>query len=555
MSCSLFVALFLGGIMATATTLPSARKLLSPYAFAIPGAALLALLVWPPLLTRVTDASFIPHRFCYLSNPPLVWLNVVADSLIGLAYVAISATLAYLVHRARRDIPFSWMFLAFGLFIVACGMTHFMEVITTIGPALYWLAGDVKVITAVASVATAIALPTLVPKTMDLLASTRVAGDQRKELESAYGRLNELEQIGSQLRSKAAAGTVSWQWDLKTNRVSWSGDLQRVFGYPADKLSMANDVFAVIHPEDRAEVHAALEDAISRRTDYDAEFRVVQPDGSVHWLIGRGHVHSTAGGEADCIVGVNLDVTSRKHAEDALRHSERLAVSGRLAATIAHEINNPLAAVTNLLYLIHNSAADAPVRNFVELAQEELGRVSHIVRQTLGFHRDSVAPSPVQMSAVIENVISLHHPQLRAKNITLEHRIHSEVPVMALGGDLRQVVANLLQNAIDAVPEGGRIRVSLARAEVHGREGVRLIMADDGCGIPDNVRAKVFEPFVTTKGEKGTGLGLWVVEGIVSSYGGFIRYRTQVAEGRSGTVFSAFLPADRREESAVELSA
>lgn len=169
------------------------KRVLWRYIAGVVVALLLPFAFWPSLLTKATSSDFLPHRYCYMNNPQLVWVNVVSDSVIALSYIAISATLALLVQRARREIPFSWVFLAFGLFIVACGGTHLMEAVTVWVP-LYWLSADVKIVTALASFATAIALPRLVPRIISLVAAQKVAAERKLQLEEANAQLRVLTQ-------------------------------------------------------------------------------------------------------------------------------------------------------------------------------------------------------------------------------------------------------------------------------------------------------------------------------------------------------------------------
>lgn len=522
---------------------PPARPVLRRYAIGIAIAAIVPFILWPPLLTRITSSDFLPHRFCYLANSGLIWLNVTSDLLIGLAYVTISATLAYLVHRARRDIPFSWMFLAFGLFIVACGGTHFMEVLTVWKP-FYWLSGDVKVLTAVASVTTAVLLPGLVPKTLDLLAAARVAHQHKQELEAANLHLLELEKMSAGLAARAAAGLAAWEWDVRSGMVTWSGEVEAVFGRGPQQLSNVEEVMSQVHPCDRERIRAALEDALAGRADYDAELRILCPNGNVHWLIGRGRVYRDSAGSPQTMIGVNMDISARKQSEAALQQAEKLAVAGRLAASVAHEINNPLASVTNLVYLIQTSGATAPeLREYADMAQAELTRIAHVVRQTLGFYRESAPATAVRVADVLENVLELHGPQLRAKNISVEKKYRNQAAVTAHPGELRQLFANLVANAIEAVPEGGHLQLRISNGSAGG--GVRIIVADNGVGIPWDQLGRIFEPFFTTKGEHGTGLGLWVSHTIVQKHGGRIRVRSRFGRDRSGTVFQILLPNEQ----------
>jgi signal transduction histidine kinase len=246
-------------------------------------------------------------------------------------------------------------------------------------------------------------------------------------------------------------------------------------------------------------------------------------------------------------------VTARKQAEEALIRSEKLASAGRLAATIAHEINNPLEAVTNLLYLAKGDPAKAA--QYIEAAESELHRVAHITRQTLGFYRDGGTPHSVQMDKLVNDVLSLYAKRLEIKNIAVHARLEQQPEVTASGGELRQIVSNLISNAIDALPHEGRLSISVhsARHPRHGTDGVRLIVADNGTGIPAEVRAKIFEAFFTTKRDVGTGLGLWVTRSLVEKHGGSLRMRTSTDPHRHGTTFSVFFPNghhDRKGEKA-----
>ena len=234
-------------------------------------------------------------------------------------------------------------------------------------------------------------------------------------------------------------------------------------------------------------------------------------------------------------------------AQEALRESEKLAATGRLAATIAHEINNPLESLTNLLYLIESdkSLSDSG-RRFASAAGQEIKRTAHITKQMLAFHRQSTTPVDISLSEVLDNVVELYAAKIEQSGITVKKQYDSTAMVKGFPAELRQVFANLLGNAIEAIGQRGVIRLhtfgSQEWSDAH-RLGVRVVIADNGMGIPPENRRRLFEPFVTTKGERGTGLGLWVSGGIVKKHQGFIRLRSSTRTGRSGTCFSIFLPA------------
>jgi signal transduction histidine kinase len=242
------------------------------------------------------------------------------------------------------------------------------------------------------------------------------------------------------------------------------------------------------------------------------------------------------------------DITRSKLAEESLRNSEKLAVAGRMAATVAHEINNPLEAATNALYLLAESPSlDNSARQFLTIAQEELARIRQIATLTLGLHRrDAEQPEQVKVSELIDNVLLLYGRKLRTLGVTIETRYDGEVPVNAFPGELRQVLSNLIVNAADALEKSGdklciHVFESLDWTNLAQR-GLRITISDNGCGIPADKRAQIFEPFYTTKGSKGTGIGLSVSLGIVKKYRGTIRFRSILKQGRSGTTFSIFLP-------------
>lgn len=240
------------------------------------------------------------------------------------------------------------------------------------------------------------------------------------------------------------------------------------------------------------------------------------------------------------------DITERKLGKTALIRSEKLAAAGRLAASLAHEINNPLQAVTNLMTLLEGSQKlDPQDRQNAVLASRELGRVVHLVRQSLGFYRESTSPTPMDLGEVIDSVLVLYNKQIEAKSITLDKQYRVKGPIESYPGEIRQVVSTLLINALEACGEGCRILLRSSRS-ADWRDlavsGIRLTLADDGGGISAANAARVFEPFFTTKDERGTGLGLWVAFAIVQRLGGSIRVHSSTRPRKSGTAFSIFLP-------------
>jgi PAS domain S-box-containing protein len=242
-------------------------------------------------------------------------------------------------------------------------------------------------------------------------------------------------------------------------------------------------------------------------------------------------------------VAVNTDVTQVRLQDEALRRSEKLAAVGQLASSIAHEINNPLESITNLLYLIRQSNSMEDVQHYTTLAQGELARVTEITLQTLRFNRQHSKPVEVDMADLLHTVMTLYTGRLLVRNIDADMKLMEVPRVLSLEGEIRQVVNNLVRNALDAMNNGGRLLVRLHPQEDwrSGTKGVRLTVADTGEGIGPEMRAHLYEPFQTTKEMTGTGLGLWVSKGIVEKHGGHIRTRTRRGEGH-GTVFAVWLP-------------
>jgi signal transduction histidine kinase len=278
----------------------------------------------------------------------------------------------------------------------------------------------------------------------------------------------------------------------------------------------------------------------------NVEFDLRRQDGTVVHLFGSAAPLLDEAGRVRGCVAAYVDMSDRRAAEAALRNAEKLATVGRLAATIAHEINNPLEAVTNVLYLISRSPKlDSALRQYVTIAQAELDRIGSIVRHTLGFHREAATPVSVSIAGLIDETLHLYDRRITSTGIQVEKRYDSHGSVIAFPGEMRQVFSNLLVNAIEAVGRNGHIVIHVADSRAirdHRRRGVRVVVADNGPGIPPEIRERIFDPFFTTKGEKGSGLGLWVSEGIVRKHGGSIRLRSRYAANQTGTAISVFIP-------------
>lgn len=243
---------------------------------------------------------------------------------------------------------------------------------------------------------------------------------------------------------------------------------------------------------------------------------------------------------------------------EAMRQNQKMVSIGRMAATIAHETNNPLESVVNLLFLLRDEVVSEDGKRYVTAAERELGRVIDITRQTLNFYREANKPVEVHCAAIVEEVLSLYRRKLRSKNITLEREIGSVRGVLALPGEIRQVISNVIVNSIDATPLDGKIRVRLEESRGYSGEreaGVRLLVGDNGCGISQQSLRRIGDAFFTTKGQEGTGLGMWVTRGILRKYHGRMHLCSSTEKHRHGTVVSIFLPYAQTLEGTKELPA
>ncbi len=237
------------------------------------------------------------------------------------------------------------------------------------------------------------------------------------------------------------------------------------------------------------------------------------------------------------------DVTDRKLAEYALRTAEKLAATGKLANAIAHEINNPLEALTNLIYLAGRSSSVSDVRDLLNRAETELARITRITKQSLAFHRDSQIPVALDLGDLITDIVELFQRVAAGHRVCLVYDRRPCPAVCAYPGQLSQVFGNLIRNAIEAAPPESSVLVRLRSVTRNRREGASVTIVDRGLGIPSDIRKNIFDPFFTTKDLKGSGLGLWVSRSLILRHEGTISFRTSERAGKSGTLFEVFLPA------------
>ena len=350
-----------------------------------------------------------------------------------------------------------------------------------------------------------------------------------------------LEQQSELRLSHAAARMGSWSWDLVRGRLFWSQEFRSLHGLAPGAEASLQAARELVHPEDRERVMREVSEILGGFGEsISLDHRALTPDGRVLWMQVRGRIQRDTSGKSTRVAGLVIDVTDSRLAEQTLRRTEKLAAAGRLAATVAHEVNNPLEALVNLVYLAQRvDGLPEEAAAHLRIADEELGRIAHIVTQTLGFYRETASPRSTALSELVSSVLGLYRSRAASRAVQLvdETARGAGLKVMVNAGEIKQVVANLVSNAIDATPEGGSVTLSLG--ESAGQ--VEVVVSDTGSGISKESRKRLFEPFFTTKLDVGTGLGLWVSKGIIEKHGGSIVV-DDASEDGIGTIMRIVLP-------------
>jgi PAS domain S-box-containing protein len=274
---------------------------------------------------------------------------------------------------------------------------------------------------------------------------------------------------------------------------------------------------------------------------------LIARDGTEISIDNSGAPIRDASGRMIGIVLVFRDITDRRISEGALMRAEKLAAAGRLAASVAHEVNNPLEGLTNIVFIALRSNDINEIHYLLAQAESELGRIAHITRQSLGFYRETTTPAHFKPATIVREVTEFYTSRAMGLGVSFIVKAKTEREVLGSAGELRQILSNLLANSLDACVRGSTIRVETSPAldpRDLSRRGVRITIADTGFGIPAEHLESIFEPFFTTKKDTGTGLGLWVSRELVEKHGGTLRVRSRTCDLLTGTVFSIFLPSE-----------
>ena len=499
------------------------------------------------------SAKFLPHWFCYVGDRRLVWTNVISDFTIGVSYVVISATLVWLIRRAGRDLPYHRFFWAFGVFIVSCGMTHFMEVVTIWKP-VYWISAAVKIVTALASAATAVVL---------LIAADDIVAFVRTAQEAASRRGTERFRALVQAAPMAVIGM-----DLAGNVNAWNPAAERIFGWPAEEVvgkkiitfpaEKENEVSEIRRRISGGEIVAGLETV-----------RLTRAGREIPVSISGAPIYDENGALISLMLVVE-DISERKRIElelqertkeqaqleSQMRQAQKMEVLGRLAGGVAHDFNNMLMVLDGCSDLLDRALPpESPARLYLNQIQRTTEKAAAITKQLLAFSRKQILEmKPMDLhEALTSSEFML--PRLLGSDIELSFHHHARRSwIICDASQIEQVIANLAINSRDAMPKGGRLTIATTNASrlpedaaasapsaTSVNDWVVLSVTDSGCGMDEKTRAQIFEPFFTTKPlGKGTGLGLATVYGIVKQSNGHIHVRTTPGEG---TTFEIYFPS------------
>lgn len=498
-------------------------------------------------LKSLVNSDFMPHGHCYFWTPGLVWLQVVTNASIGLAYVSISLTLAYLVRRIQ-DIPFQWVYVAFGIFIITCGITHFMDVWVIWNPT-YWLDGAIRLVTAVASVGTALLLFPLVPKAVTLAGTARLAHERglrleqlNVELEALYERTRETiaESIPQLVWTTTPDGNVDYfnkRWREYTGELPWQ---------------------SVVHPDDAERVLGRWKECLESGQAYEVELRLRRKDGLYRWFLARACPLRDKTGRIVKWLGANTDIQEQKlvaEEREVLLQRAREAVRARdvFLAIAAHELKTPLTPLRletqSLLRAVHaNRLTPERLGEKLSTMDRQMDRLDQLVTDLLDVARIAggrfeLTLEHVDLAEVVRDVVERY-----AKDLPRDGTVSVDVAPGIIGywdrGRIDQVVTNLLTNAIK-YGRGAPITIEGWADDTRAW----LEITDRGIGIAPEHRERIFGQFERAVSERhygGLGLGLWITRQVVEALGGTVTVKSEVDVG---SIFTVQLPRQSKKDS------
>jgi PAS domain S-box-containing protein len=376
-----------------------------------------------------------------------------------------------------------------------------------------------------------------------ILGTTRDVTELRKTEEMLSDSAKRLGQLAAIV---ASSEDVIISKDLDGTITSWNNSAARVFGYTAEEMigtSILRLIPEHLHSDEKTIIESIRAD---RPVEHFETVRIAKDGRSIDVSLSVSPIKDANGR----IVGASKilrDVSNRKRLEQALLQAEKIAATGRMAATIAHEVNNPLEAVMNLLFLLRSNVTGEDGVKYLAAAEDELGRVAHIAKQTLGYYRENTAASPASLTEIVEHALMIYEPRCKAAGITIKRSLSASRKVVLRRGEMMQVISNLLVNAIYAMPGGGTLSVSVFDTD-SPIEGVTFTIEDNGTGIAPADLPKVFDAFFTTRATVGTGIGLFVAKQFVEGHGGQISIDSRIEPEKHGTLVRVFLPIRTQHE-------
>lgn len=378
-------------------------------------------------------------------------------------------------------------------------------------------------------------------------------GQQGAELSLRSANRALEEKTSALIQAQQRSNSAAWSFDPSARKTNWYEGGSELFGRSLAELTALGSPLPLVVEEDRPKILAAVEHTLKTGEPYQVEFRVIWPNGEIRWLGASGAPKPS---DPSIWLGVTMDITNRKTAELALIRSEKLLVASKLASSVSHEINNPLEAITNLIYLAKSKAVDEEELAYLNEAENELARIAYITNQSLRFHRQQSAPVEIDVAKTLREVMHFYEPRMSAANITLSLDVQQVPELLCCESEIRQILGNLIQNGLEAMPTGGRMRLRVRPCTDwrNGTCGVRITIANTGNGMSMQTRKRIWEPFFTTKDGTNAGLGLWVTAGVVDRHGGSIQVWSTTNPERSGTAFSVVLPLRPSDMSEIDIS-